>query len=104
MPGSLFNVVWLKVNVSKFHTLYKILNLLIFFAKSLALREPIWLLSKPVAVRKDQHCAGVDELGHEEVVLTPNERNKTSKQHAACIGQGGKEMITDIENGGRHAH
>jgi hypothetical protein len=77
MPGSLFNVVWLKVNVSKFHTLSKMLNLLIFFAKSLALREPFWLLSKPVAVRKDQHRAGVE---------------------------GGKEMITDIENGGRHAH
>ncbi|HMF50839.1 MAG TPA: hypothetical protein VK603_19445 [Candidatus Saccharimonadales bacterium] len=91
MPGSLFNVVWLKVNVSKFHTLYKMLNLLIFFAKSLALREPFWLLSKPVAVRKDQHRAGVDELGHEEVVLTRMKETRRASNMLLALARAGKK-------------
>jgi hypothetical protein len=45
--GQFFTVIQLKVNASKFHTLYKVLNLLIFFAKSLALRDPFWLSSNP---------------------------------------------------------
>ena len=80
------------------------LNLLDFFAKSLALREPFWLLSKPVAVAKDQHRAGVDEIGHEEVVLTRMKETRRASNMLLALGQGGKEMITDIENGGRHAH
>ena len=88
MPGSLFNVVWLKVNVSKFHVLYKILNLLIFFAKSLALKEPFWLLSKPVAVLKDQHRAGVDD---EEVVLTQMKETRRASNMLLALARAGKK-------------